>query len=75
MNDSNSVMGPILITSGLLVFIIGAIIFAGIQSGQIKETPEPPKFQVVDTYNDKCAVVRYTPPSSSKYHYFLDCNK
>jgi len=74
MNDSNSVMGPILITSGLLVFIVGAIIFAGIQSGQIKETPEPPKFQVVDKYMN-CDVVQYNHPGDARYHYFLDCSK
>ena len=32
-------------------------------------------FEVVDTYKDRCDVVRYTVPIEAKYHYFLDCNK
>jgi len=36
---------------------------------------EPPqKFEVVDTYKS-CEVVRYTPPNSAHYHYFLDCTR
>jgi hypothetical protein len=39
--------------------------------------PVEPKsnFEVVDTYKDRCDVVRYTVPIEAKYHYFLDCNK
>ncbi len=34
---------------------------------------EPPqKFEEVDTYKG-CVVVRYIPPNSAHYHYFLDC--
>ena len=32
-------------------------------------------FTIVDTYKDRCDVVRYTVPIEAKYHYFLDCNK
>lgn len=32
-------------------------------------------FEVVDTYKDRCDVVRYTVPIEAKYHYFLDCDK
>ena len=32
-------------------------------------------FEVVDTYKDRCDVVRYNVPIEAKYHYFLDCNK
>ena len=32
-------------------------------------------FEVVDRYQDRCDVVRYTVPIEAKYHYFLDCNK
>jgi hypothetical protein len=39
--------------------------------------PVEPKsnFEVVDRYQDRCDVVRYTVPIEAKYHYFLDCNK
>jgi hypothetical protein len=39
--------------------------------------PSPPdqKFAVVDRYNDRCEVVRYTPDNSARYTYFLDCKK
>ena len=32
-------------------------------------------FEVVDTYKDRCDVVRYTGSSMATYKYFLDCNK
>ena len=42
----------------------------------VKEPVEPKSnFDVVDTYKDRCDVVRYTVPIEAKYHYFLDCNK
>jgi hypothetical protein len=41
----------------------------------IKETSKEPsqKFEEVDTYKN-CVVIRYTPPNSAHYHYFLDCS-
>ncbi len=40
------------------------------------EAPEPKgNFEVVDTYKDRCDVVRYTDSSMATYKYFLDCNK
>jgi hypothetical protein len=30
-------------------------------------------FEVVDRYQDRCDVVRYTPDQSARYTYFLDC--
>jgi hypothetical protein len=38
--------------------------------------PQQPQsnFEVVDTYNDRCDVVRYTPTNSARYYYFLDCS-
>jgi len=41
---------------------------------QKEQTTLPQKFEIVDTYKN-CEVVRYTPPSSARYHYFLDCAK
>ena len=38
--------------------------------------PVEPKgnFEVVDTYKDRCDVVRYTDSSMATYKYFLDCS-
>jgi hypothetical protein len=38
--------------------------------------PVEPKsnFEVVDRYQDRCDVVRYTVPIEAKYHYFLNCS-
>jgi hypothetical protein len=64
--------------------LIGAIIGASIcilgfymmRPTQPVEALEPKgNFDVVDTYKDRCDVVRYTVPIEAKYHYFLDCNK
>lgn len=64
--------------------LIGAIIGASIcilgfymmRPTQPVEALEPKgNFEVVDTYKDRCDVVRYTVPIEAKYHYFLDCNK
>jgi hypothetical protein len=39
-----------------------------------KMPKEPPqKFGEVDTYKN-CKVVRYIPPNSARYYYFLDCS-
>ena len=64
----------------LLGAIIGASIcilgFSMMRPTQPVEALEPKSnFEVVDTYKDRCDVVRYTVPIEAKYHYFLDCNK
>ena len=41
----------------------------------VKPVESKGSFEVVDTYKDRCDVVRYTVPIEAKYHYFLDCNK
>lgn len=53
--------------------LIGSLIVLGIA---LWTSPKdiPSRFEVADTYKD-CKVVRYTPPGSAKYHYFLDCPK
>ena len=64
--------------------LIGAIIGASIcilgffmmRPTQPVEALEPKgNFEVVDTYKDRCDVVRYTDGSMATYKYFLDCNK
>jgi hypothetical protein len=32
------------------------------------------KFKIVDKYNG-CNIIRYTPDSSARYAYFLDCSR
>ena len=60
--------------------IIGASIcilgFSMMRPTQPVEALKPKgNFEVVDTYKDRCDVVRYTVPIEAKYHYFLDCDK
>ena len=64
--------------------LLGVVIGMGVLSGiyvfispvENAEALEPKSnFEVVDTYKDRCDVVRYTVPIEAKYHYFLDCNK
>jgi hypothetical protein len=58
---------------GILTLLLIMASIHGVLS--IDNSKEPPqKFEVVDTYKG-CEVVRYTPPSSAHYHYFLDCTK
>ena len=64
----------------LLGFVIGMAslsLIVMISTGENVKEPVEPKgnFEVVDTYKDRCDVVRYTVPIEAKYHYFLDCNK
>ena len=33
------------------------------------------RFEVVDRYEGRCDVIRYTPDNSARYSYFLDCTK
>ena len=63
--------------------LIGAIIGASIcilgfymmRPTQPVEALEPKgNFEVVDTYKDRCDVVRYTDSSMATYKYFLDCS-
>ena len=64
--------------------LLGVIIGMGLLSlmvlinpGEYIKEPVEPKsnFEVVDTYKDRCDVVRYTDSSMATYKYFLDCNK
>ena len=64
----------------LLGFVIGMgflsmlYVFMGPEEN-VKPVEPKGNFEVVDTYKDRCDVVRYTVPIEAKYHYFLDCNK
>lgn len=61
--------------------IIGVIIGASvcILGFSMMRTTQPVEskgnFEVVDRYQDRCDVVRYTDSSMATYKYFLDCNK
>ena len=58
---------------GASVCILG---FSMMRPTQPVEAIEPKcNFEVVDTYKDRCDVVRYTDGSMATYKYFLDCNK
>ena len=63
----------------LLGFVIGMASLSLIVQISTREDVKPVEsksnFEVVDTYKDRCDVVRYTVPIEAKYHYFLDCNK
>jgi len=54
------------------VFIIILIALAYFASGD-KPINEA-SFEVVDKYNNRCNVIRYTPNNSARYVYFLDCS-
>ena len=58
---------------GASVCILG---FSMMRPTQPVEALKPKgNFEVVDTYKDRCDVVRYTDSSMATYKYFLDCNK
>ena len=58
---------------GASVCILG---FSMMRPTQPVEALEPKgNFEVVDTYKDRCDVVKYTDSSMATYKYFLDCNK
>ncbi len=64
---------------GFIIFFIGLGILAFLINGAanwLESQPSAPdqKFAVVDKYQG-CDVVRYTPDSSARYSYFLDCKK
>lgn len=40
-----------------------------------QQSPPDQKFEVVDRYDNRCDVVRYTPTNAARYTYFLDCRK
>jgi hypothetical protein len=58
---------------GILTLLLVMASIHGVLS--IDNSKEPPqKFEEVDTYKN-CVVIRYTPPNSARYHYFLDCTR
>ena len=58
---------------GASVCILG---FSMMRPTQPVEALKPKgNFEVVDTYKDRCDVVKYTDSSMATYKYFLDCNK
>ena len=57
---------------GASVCILG---FSVMRPTQPVEAIEPKgNFEVVDTYKDRCDVVRYTDSSMATYKYFRDCS-
>ena len=62
---------------GVIIGMASLSLMVLINPGEDVKEPVEPKsnFEVVDTYKDRCDVVRYTVPIEAKYHYFLDCTK
>ena len=61
------------VTSG--VFVVFGIICLVVINLSTGGKPLKSSFEVVDRYDNRCDVVRYTPQNDAKYHYFLDCKK
>ena len=60
-----------------MVFLTGIYVFLGPEENvkPAEALDAKGSFEVVDTYKDRCDVVRYTDSSMATYKYFLDCNK
>ena len=60
---------------GVIVGMGFLSLFMVINPGEDVKEPVSSKsnFEVVDRYQDRCDVVRYTPDNSARYTYFLDC--
>jgi hypothetical protein len=62
---------------GVIIGMASLSLMVLIHPGENVKEPVDTKgsFEVVDTYKDRCDVVRYTDSSMATYKYFLDCNK
>ena len=62
---------------GVIIGMASLSLMVLINPGEDVKEPVDTKgsFEVVDTYKDRCDVVRYTDSSMATYKYFLDCNK
>jgi hypothetical protein len=60
---------------GVIVGMGFLSLFMVINPGEDVKEPVASKsnFEVVDRYQDRCDVVRYTDSSMATYKYFLDC--
>jgi hypothetical protein len=60
---------------GVIVGMGFLSLFMVINPGEDVKEPVSSKsnFEVVDRYQDRCDVVRYTDSSMATYKYFLDC--
>jgi hypothetical protein len=56
--------------SVVFIFILIALAYFG-SGGK----PLEPSFEVVDKYDNRCNVIRYTPHQAAEYKYFLHCPK
>ena len=61
------------VTSG--VFVVFGIICLVVINLSTGDKPLKSSFEVVDRYDNRCDVVRYTPQNAARYYYFLDCKK
>ena len=64
----------------IFTLVVCIIMLAFITNGAanwLESQPSSPdqKFAVVDRYDNRCNVIRYTPDNSAKYSYFLNCKK
>jgi hypothetical protein len=66
---------PVLFVIGVSVLFLSQF-YVFISPGENVKEPVEPKgtFTIVDTYKDRCDVVRYTDSSMATYKYFLDCS-
>jgi hypothetical protein len=61
---------------GVIVGMAFLSLFMVINPGEDVKPVEPDqKFEVVDRYQDRCDVVKYTDGSMATYKYFLVCDK
>jgi len=54
-------------------FLLASAVFLAYFASGDKPINEA-SFEVVDKYNNRCNVIRYTPNNSARYVYFLDCS-
>ena len=57
------------VCGGIAIFL--AIVY--FSSGGGTETPSNERFKVVDRYDNRCDVIRYSPGNTATFKYFLDC--
>ena len=60
----------VVLVLGFLAFLMNAA------ANWLELQPSPnERFQIVDTYNNRCDIIQYSPTNAARYTYFLDCSK
>jgi len=80
-NDDKEALKEVLLGARNFILIVALLFFVVFSlngaANWLDAQPKPSneRFKVVDKYDNRCDVIRYSPDNTATYKYFIDCKQ